>query len=353
MDYLTRMGDGRPVRMSKEQIKADIEAGTKDAAEKAHVPELSGAEQEHLLEIITDPNRLVAVEPGREVVLTHDVGPLKVMADQSNSGVSIPCSREQAMCIYEKAFSADTAELGHIDYSFKPVKPIITQEQSVLQNVLHMTILPIFYGAMPNLGLYYAPDGPFPEPIGLIKDRKIGEAKESMENAAHRFVEDLEYITVRLYEVGLDALNIDTTGAGGDADFYASLTATEKIKKECPYLCVEMGMAGEFILGFHTELKYQGVKLAGLWPHQQASLAEKAGVDIFGPVVNTKPSLSFPLNIARAVTLVKHCVKESKIPIHVNMGMGVGGIPMYETPPVDAVTRASKAMVEIAEVDGL
>ena len=35
------------------------------------------------------------------------------------------------------------------------------------------------------------------------------------------------------------------------------------------------------------------------------------------------------------------------------MGMGVGGSPVFETPPVDSVTRATKAMVEIARVDGL
>ena len=353
MEILTRMGDGRPVRMSREEIKKNIEAGTKDAAQKAKVPELTSTEQDYLLEIIANPNRIVSVNPGKEVVLTHDVGPLKIMADQSNSGVSIPCSREQAMCIYEKAFSADTAELGHIDYSFKPVRPIISQEQSVLQNTLQMTTIPIFYGAMPNLGLYYAPDGPFPEPIALIRDRKIDEAKISMEKAAHRFVDDLEYITTRLYAVGLDALNIDTTGAAGDADFYSVLNGVEKIKQLCPNLSVEVGMAGEFILGFHTDLKYQGVRLAGLWPHQQVKLAEKAGVDIFGPVVNTKPSMAMAYNTARAVTLVKECVKTSNIPIHANMGMGVGGIPMYETPPIDAVTRANKAMVEIAGVDGI
>jgi dimethylamine--corrinoid protein Co-methyltransferase len=33
--------------------------------------------------------------------------------------------------------------------------------------------------------------------------------------------------------------------------------------------------------------------------------------------------------------------------------MGVGGIPMLETPPIDAVTRASKALVEIGKADGL
>ena len=46
-------------------------------------------------------------------------------------------------------------------------------------------------------------------------------------------------------------------------------------------------------------------------------------------------------------------VKTSNIPIHADMGMGVGGIPMCETPPIDAVARANKAMVEIAGVDGV
>ena len=352
-DFLTRMGDGKPIRMTAAQIKDDLQAGTKNMAEKAKVPELTSNDLEFLFEIVTNPNRIVSVKPGSEVVMTHDVGPLKIMADQSNSGVSVPCSREQAMCIYERVISSDTAELGHIDYSFKPVKPIISQEQSVLQNVMAMTTLPIFYGAMPNLGLYYAPDGPFPEPIALIRGRKMDEAKQAMTSAGERFIEDLLYITTRLYAVGLDALNIDTTAAAGDADFWATLHGTERIKKECPELCVEMGMSGEFILGFHGELKYDNVRLAGLWPHQQVKLAEKAGADIFGPVVNTKPSQSFAYNVARATTAVKECVKVSKIPVHVNMGMGVGGIPMFETPPIDAVTRANKSMIEIAGVDGV
>lgn len=352
-EYLTRMGDGRPIRMTKEQIMKDLEEGTKDAAEKAKIPELTGSELEYLAEIIMKPEKIVSVKPGNEVVLTNDVGPLKIMGDQSNSGVNVPCSREEAICIYERVMAIDTAEVGHIDYSFKPVKPIVSQEQSQLQNILQMTTIPIFYGAMPNLGLYYRPDGPFPEPIALIRAGKISEAKESMEAAAHKFIEDMLYIVPRLYAVGLDALNIDTTAAAGDPDFWASLKVVEELKKICPDLCIEMGMAGEFILGFHCELKYGGTRLAGLWPHQQVKLAEKAGVDIFGPVVNTKPAKSFPWNLARALTAVKECVRVSNIPIHVNMGMGVGGIPMYETPPLDAVTRANKAMIEIAGVDGV
>jgi dimethylamine--corrinoid protein Co-methyltransferase len=90
-----------------------------------------------------------------------------------------------------------------------------------------------------------------------------------------------------------------------------------------------------------------------MYPHQQVKVVEKAGATIFGPVVNTNTSKSFPWNLARAVTFVKACTEAASIPIHVNVGMGVGGIPVFETPPIDAVTRASKAMVEIGRVDGL
>jgi dimethylamine--corrinoid protein Co-methyltransferase len=39
--------------------------------------------------------------------------------------------------------------------------------------------------------------------------------------------------------------------------------------------------------------------------------------------------------------------------VHANVGMGVGGVPMFEVPPADVLTRASAAMVMIANVDGL
>ena len=90
-----------------------------------------------------------------------------------------------------------------------------------------------------------------------------------------------------------------------------------------------------------------------MYPHEQVKLAEKVGVNIFGPVVNTNCSKSLAWNIARAVAVTKHCVKTSDIPIHPNMGKGVGGIPMSETPPIEAATRASKAMIEIAKADGI
>jgi dimethylamine--corrinoid protein Co-methyltransferase len=35
------------------------------------------------------------------------------------------------------------------------------------------------------------------------------------------------------------------------------------------------------------------------------------------------------------------------------MGMGVGGVPVADHPPIDIVSRASKAVVEICRLDGL
>jgi len=93
--------------------------------------------------------------------------------------------------------------------------------------------------------------------------------------------------------------------------------------------------------------------LAGLWPHQQMKVCEKAGAAIFGPVVNTNTKKSVPWNLGRALTFVKACTEDAQIPIHPNVGMGVGGVPMFETPAVDIVTRVSAAMIEVGRADGL
>jgi len=43
----------------------------------------------------------------------------------------------------------------------------------------------------------------------------------------------------------------------------------------------------------------------------------------------------------------------AEIPIHANVGIGVGGVPLFEVTPPDVLTRCSAAMVEIGRVDGL
>lgn len=350
--YLTRRGDGAAIEMTADELRADFEAGTADAADMGGIPVLSADDLSMLMDIFTDRNRFVSVEAGNEVPLTHDIGTLRLMGDQGNSGVGIPLSRLHGIQVHERAFCSDTMELGHIDYSFKPVKPVIAMETQEMENALLSTILPLFYGAMPNLGTYYQPDGPFGNPSDLLPMGKVKEALTAQEEAVEHATRDMVYICKAMDAAGADGINFDTTGAAGDTDFLATLNAVKEIKQSTN-LSVEVGMAGEFVLGMHGGLTYEGQQLAGLFCHDQVKVVEKAGADIFGPVVNTKPSKSMAWNLARAVTFVKACVKASGIPIHVNMGMGVGGTPVFETPPIDSVSRASKAMVEIAKVDGL
>jgi dimethylamine--corrinoid protein Co-methyltransferase len=261
--------------------------------------------------------------------------------------------RLQCLQIYEKLMGADTLEMGHVDYSFKPIKPIVTFEQPLLEQVLSVTTAPVFYGAMPNLGLYSQPDGPFPNPSVLMPEGKIDEALASYEAAVEDAVKDIVYVSEAMYESGADAIILDTVGAAGDADFLAGLKATELLKEKYPEICVELGMAGEFVLGMHGELSYKGERLAGLYPHEQVKVAEKAGATIFGPVCNTNTTESTPWNVARAITFMKACCEVADIPIHVNMGMGVGAITVNDHPPLDVASRASKAMVEICRLDGL
>lgn len=352
-EYKLRRGDGKRLLLNKEQIKIDLQEGTADAADLGSIPTLSSTELDQLLEILTLPGRMVGVEAGMEVPITHDISTIRLDGDQGNSGVGIPSSRLVGMMFHERALGADTMELGHIDYSFKPVKPVIAQEMQTMEVCQQNMIVPLFYGAMPNMGLYYTPDGPYENPGDLMKAFKIEEAQESTMRSAEHLTRDTIWIMQRMMKSGADGVNFDTTGAAGDGDMYGTLRAIEALRKEFPHMFINAGMAGEMVLGMHGEVAYDGTVLAGLWPHQQVKLIAKAGADTFGPVVNTNTSKSSPWNLARAVTFVKEAVKESPIPCIVDMGMGVGGIPMFETPPIDAVSRASKAMVEIAHVDGI
>ena len=343
----TRMGDGFRIEMTEAEVREDIEVGTKDAAERAGVSPLSDDELKYLYELFECPYRVVGVEEGKEVVLSYDSSNTKIKRAQ------ITVSKIQSLQVLERALGADTLELAHIDYSYKAVKPIVPFEIPIMEQALLLTIPPLFYGAMPNLGLYSQPDGPCPNPADLLPQGKIAEAQASYEEAVEYAVSDMVYVGSEMYETGADGINFDTTAAAGDAEFLATLRAVETLKKKYPEMGIEMGMSGEFILGMHGEVEYDGVRLAGLYPHDQLKLAQKAGVSIFGPAINIVTNKSLPWNIARSITWTKACSEISEIPIHANLGMGVGGVPLNLTPPVDALSRASKAHVEICRLDGL
>ena len=344
---LTRMGDGSFVEMTVDEIRKEVEDGVAIGAKKCKCPPLTEEDIERLMEILCDPRKFVSVERGNELVLTYDSQPLKF------TRLGLPIAMPQILQTYERVLMADTLEMAYVHYSFKPVKTILPEEQYATAEALLVTTPALLYGAMPNMPMYTKPDGPCGNAAELMPQGKIKEAQEAQVSAAAMLMKDIDLLGSAMYEAGADGIDFDTTAAGGDAEFYAVLKGIEALKAKYPKIQIEVGMAGEFVLGFHGELQYNGKRLAGMYPHDQANAVAEAGGDIIGAVVNTNTKKSFPWNIARALTMCKYCGQESPIPVHANVGMGVGGVPMQMTPPIDCVSRASTAMAEIAKMDGL
>jgi dimethylamine--corrinoid protein Co-methyltransferase len=338
----TRMGDGALARMTPSEIRADVEDGVAQAVRRAKVPPLAPDEVDHLVDIYASAAKTVGVELGAEVVLSCD-----------GSGMKTHATREQDMQSYEQWMGADLLELCPADYSLKVVRTILPYEAQCLHDALLSTVAPMQYGVMPNLGLYARDDGPCENWSLLLPAGRIAEARAATEEAAEMAVSDAVRMAGAMYEAGADAVDFDTTGASGDPEFWATLRATEIIREKYPDMGVQLGMAGEFVLGMHGELKYKGRRLAGMWPLEQLRVVQEAGATVYGPVVNVNTGRSCAWNTARACTIVKPCMAEAEIPVHMNAGMGVGGVPMFVHPPGDATSRAAKAFVEILKVDGL
>ena len=351
-DIITRMGDGSTVELTPDQLREDILEGSEAAARKAKIPALTDADRDYLFEMFTCPSRIWGVSRGNEAIMSKDGGTNTLISSRLSCGVAAPIGREAAVRLFESAFGFDTMEVGHIDYSVKPSKFIVSVEAEHMELLQQTTILPLFYGFMPNLGLYYKPDGPYDNPSDLMPKGQIAEARATQEEALEACYEDVVWQAKQMAATGADGINLDTVASTGDAEFLATLRACETISSETD-MAVELSMASEMVLGFHGQLEYKGTRLAGLWPHQQMKLAEQAGAAIFGPVVNNNTKKSCAWNVARAVTFVKACTAEAQIPVHVNVGGGVGGVPMVEVSPLDIVSRAGAAMIEVGKADGL
>ena len=349
----TSWGDGYQTKLSLDELRKDIEAGTEDAAQQGKIDSLDNAEINHLIDIFCQPGKTVSVDPGKEVVVSDDGAGLMASWGRPSAGHAIPISDHQSILMYERVYCGDTCGLGFPDYSYKPVKSAIGYARSHYKAISMLTTIPLIYGSQPNMGMYYHPTGPIPPAFDYFTKYEFEKGFELQEKAAQMMREDIYYVAEQLYEVGCEAINLDTAGSAGDADFFGCLSVVEDIKSKLPDMPVEMGMAGEEIIGMHGRLTYQGERLAGMYPHQQVEMAAKAGVDIFGVAVNSDTGRSTPYNLARAVTFTKAAVAHASIPVHANSGMGVGGMPMTLLPPVGCSTRCAKALVEIGKADGL
>ena len=338
----TRLGDGSLVQMSVDEIRADLVAASELGARRAKATPLDDAEIDHLLDIFSSEAKFSSVDMGDEVCLSFD-----------GSGNLDSGSRVDELYSYQSHRGADMLELFGIDYSYKAIKTILPWEAQWMKTAQLNLIAPLQYGAMPDLGRYSMPDGPVPNWSELMPLGRIDEAREAQVAAVGYAVEDMVFVAEGMWEAGADGLDFDTAGAAGDADLLAALTAIERIKERHPDCGIELGMASEYTLGMHGELTYKGERLAGMWPKDQLRMAQAAGVTMFGPAVNVNTTKSVAWNVARACVIIKPCMEIAEIPVHPNVGMGVGGVPMSPYPPVDAVSRVSRALVDILKIDGL
>ena len=337
----TRLGDGSLVELTRSELREDIEDGVATAARRAKVPGLDEAELDHLLEIFASPARFSAVDIGDEVILSYDG-----TGTQQNE-------RIDGLILYEQFLGADSGELFHQDYCYSAASKLVAGEGQTMHDAQNRLTMPLHYGAQADLGRYSSPDGPVPNWAELLPLGRIDEAREAQEAAVELASRDMRHVAEALWEAGADGIDFDTSGAAGDAEFAAVLEVVRGLRRDFPAMSIEVGMASEFVLGMHGQIEWDGVRLAGVWPQTQVKLAQEAGATIFGPAVNVNTTRSVAWNVARAVTILKPCVTEATIPVHVNVGMGVGGVPMHGIPPVDAVSRVSKAMVDLLHVDGL
>jgi len=338
----TRLGDGGRIEMTSSEIHAEIEDGVAAAVKRAKVPPLVADEIDHLCEIFSSSARFSAVDYGEEVILSSD-GTCSL-----DAGSSV-----ENLISYQNDLGADILELGTADYSYRAVKAIVTSETQTVKVALLNTVAPLNYGAMPDLGRYSRPDGPIANWSELMPLGKIDEARAAQEEAVEMAVDDMMFVCDHMWEAGADGIDFDTAGASGDADLLATLRTVERLRERYPDMGLQVGMSSEMVLGMHGELEYHGRRLAGMWPHDQMLVVQKAGATIFGPAVNTNTTRSVAWNTARACTLIKPCMADAEIPVHPNVGMGVCGVPMNAVPPHDAVSRAATVMVEILKIDGL
>ncbi len=196
------------------------------------------------------PARFSSVDIGDEVVLTYD-----------GTGVPQQGGRVAALYQAEQLYGADSCELYHVDYSYRAVKTVLPYEQQQMKEAQERVTIPVHYGAQPDLGRYSRPDGPWatgPSCCRRCASTRRGRRKRRPSRwpwptwstspracgrrARRHRLRHLRRRRRRRLPGGADRC--------GDAT------------RPHPDLGIEVGMAGEIVLGTHGQLEYDGVRLA-------------------------------------------------------------------------------------------
>ena len=166
-------------------------------------------------------------------------------------------------------------------------------------------------------------------------------------------VEDINFVADAMIEAGADGIDMDTTGAAGDADFLAALTACRMLREKYPWLGIEIGMASEFVLGMHGQLEFDGERLAGMWPKKQLRDGHSGRRQHLRAGRQHQHRQVDRLEHRPGDHLHQARRRGRHDPGARERGHGRRRRPDVRLfPPADATSRASKAFVEILKIDG-
>ena len=198
-----------------------------------------------------------------------------------------------------------------------------------MEQALLDCIIPLFYGAMPNMGLYCQPDGPFANPADLLPTGEIEEARDGAAgDGREHAAQDMLYVAA-------------THGRGGRRRHQLRHHRLGRRRR------VPRHPAGGRGAGRHDRPRHRGrhggrvrarlprrARVRGHAPGRP--LAAPAGQGGGGrPARTSSAPWSTPTPAGRRpgtspapCTFVKECSRVATIPVHANVGMGVGGVPI-------------------------
>ena len=228
----------------------------------------------------------------------------------------------------------DLCELQQDDYSYKAVKTAVAGEQRRMQEAQYRLTIPVQYGAQADLGRYSAPDGPVPNWSQLMPQGRIAEARAAQEEAARR--SRAGHVQGRVGAVGgrrrRRRLRHQRRRRRRRSARRAQHGATPACRLPRPG---HRGRHGVGVRARHARRARVRRREAGrrLWPAGPAAPA--AGLP--APPSSGRRSTStrrqtWPGTWRGRSTIIKPCMEVAEIPVHLNVGMGVGGVPMHPFP---------------------
>ena len=155
----------------------------------------------------------------------------------------------------EQRLGQDILELWHIEYSYKAIKTILPFQKQVMQNCQLMMTAPVQYGAPPDLAFYRKPDGPAENWFELLPRGDIAGARAAIDEA-------MEHADQGLHLRGRGHAGRRRRRHGlrhhrrrRRRRLLQHAARRQHLREKYPDVGIEVGMAGEFVIGVHGELE--------------------------------------------------------------------------------------------------